>query len=81
VVLMAYPKVVLDSKSQSTSSTKTNEGQRFAFTGTIDQIGNDIKRIKQMDIDHIVFGYNFIPVGRDVNKMSEITKQLAKFAR
>jgi hypothetical protein len=34
-----------------------------------------------MDIDHIVFGYNFIPIGRDVNKMSEITKQLAKFAR
>jgi hypothetical protein len=72
--------VALDSKSQSTSST-TNEAQRFPFTGTIDQIGNDIKRIKQMDIDHIVFGYNFIPIGRDVNKMSEITKQLAKFAR
>jgi alkanesulfonate monooxygenase SsuD/methylene tetrahydromethanopterin reductase-like flavin-dependent oxidoreductase (luciferase family) len=80
VILMAYPKVSLDSKSQSTSST-TNEGQRFPFTGTMDQIGNDIKRIKQMDIDHIVFGYNFIPVGGDVNKMSEITKQLAQFAR
>jgi probable F420-dependent oxidoreductase len=80
VILMTYPKVALDSKSQSTSST-TNEAQRFPFTGTIDQIGNDIKRIKHMDIDHIVFGYNFIPIGRDVNKMSEITKQLAKFAR
>jgi hypothetical protein len=68
------------SSNESTSST-TNEGQRFPFTGTIDQIGNDIKRIKQMDIDHIVFGYNFIPVGRDINKMSEITKQLAQFAR
>jgi hypothetical protein len=34
-----------------------------------------------MDIDHIVFGYVFIPVGGDVNKMSEITKQLAQFAR
>jgi probable F420-dependent oxidoreductase len=79
VILMAYPKVALDSKSQSTSSI-INEGQRFPFTGTINQIGNDIKRIKQMDIDHIVFGYNFIPIGRDVNKMLEITKQLVKFA-
>jgi hypothetical protein len=34
-----------------------------------------------MDIDHIVFGYSFIPVGRDVNKVLDITKQLAKFAR
>jgi alkanesulfonate monooxygenase SsuD/methylene tetrahydromethanopterin reductase-like flavin-dependent oxidoreductase (luciferase family) len=80
VILLAHLNVALDSKSQSTSST-TNEAQRFPFTGTIDQIGDDIKRIKQMDIDHIVFGYNFIPLGRDVDKMLDITKQLAKFAR
>lgn len=34
-----------------------------------------------MDIDHIVFGYNFILIGKDVNKMLDITKQLSKFAR
>jgi probable F420-dependent oxidoreductase len=78
VILLAHLNVALDSKSQSSA---TNEGQRFPFTGTIDQIGNDIKRIKQMDIDHIVFGYAFIPIGRDPNKVLEITKQLAKFAR
>jgi probable F420-dependent oxidoreductase len=80
VILLAHLNVALDSKSQSTSSS-TNEGQRFPFIGTIDQIGNDIKRIKQMDIDHLVFGYNFIPIGRNVDKMLDITKQLAKFAR
>ena len=80
VILLAHLNVALDSKSQSTSSS-TNEGQRFPFTGTIDQIGNDIKRIKQMDIDHLVFGYNFIPIGGNVDKMLDITKQLAKFAR
>lgn len=80
VILLAHLNIALDSKSQSTSST-TKEGQRFPFTGTVDQIGNDIKRIKQMDIDHIVFGYNFIPLGRDINKMLDITKQLSKFAK
>ncbi|MDF2767517.1 MAG: fgd1 [Nitrososphaeraceae archaeon] len=79
VILLAHLNVALDSKSQST--TTTNEDQRFPFTGTIDQIGNDIKRIKQMDIDHIIFGYVFVPIGRDVNKMLDLTKQLAKFAR
>jgi probable F420-dependent oxidoreductase len=81
VILLAHLNVALDSKSQS--STTTSEGQRFPFTGTIDQIGNDIRRVKQMDvdIDHIVLGYNFIPMGRDVDKMIDITKQLAKFAR
>jgi probable F420-dependent oxidoreductase len=79
VILLAHLNVALDSKSQST--TTTNEDQRFPFTGTMDQIGNDIKRIKQMDIDHIIFGYVFVPIGRDVNKILDLTKQLAKFAR
>jgi probable F420-dependent oxidoreductase len=78
VILLAHLNVALDSKSQSTT---TNEDQRFPFTGTIDQIGNDIKRIKQMDIDHIIFGYVFVPIGRDVNKILDLTKQLTKFAR
>jgi len=77
VILLTYLKVALD----SSQSTTTNEGQRFPFTGTVDQIGNDIKRVKQMDIDHIVLGYNFIPMGKDVDKMIDITKQLAEFAR
>ena len=79
VILLAHLNVALDSKGQST--TTTNEDQRFPFTGTIDQIGNDIKRIKQVDIDHIIFGYVFVPIGRDVNKILDLTKQLAKFAR
>jgi probable F420-dependent oxidoreductase len=80
VILLAHLNVALDSKSQSTSST-TKEGQRFPFTGTVDQIGNDIKRIKQMDIDHIVFGYVFIPIGRDVDSVINITKELSIYAR
>ena len=69
--------MILDSNSQST----INEDQRFPFTGTVDQIRDDIKKVKQKDIDHIVSRYNFVSIGRDVDKMLDITKQLAKFAR
>ena len=78
VILLTYPNVDVDSKNQSVT---TNEGQRFPLTGTIDQVRSDMERIKQIGIDHIVFGYNFIPTGRDLDKMLDITKQLAKFAR
>jgi probable F420-dependent oxidoreductase len=71
VILLTYPNIV-DSKSQL-----TNEGQRFPLTGTIDQAGNDIQRIKQMGIDHIIFA----SIGRDLDKVMDITKQLSKFAR
>ncbi|MGB6530595.1 MAG: TIGR03619 family F420-dependent LLM class oxidoreductase [Candidatus Nitrosopolaris sp.] len=71
VILLTFPKIV-----------DSNADQRFPLTGTIDQAGNDIQRIKQMGIDHIIFGgWTFIPMGRDLDKVMDITKQLSKFAR
>jgi probable F420-dependent oxidoreductase len=79
VILLTYPNVDISSKSQS--ETTTNQSQRFPLTGTIDQVGSDLGKIKQIGVDHIVFGYNFISTGRALDKMLDITKQLAKFAR
>ncbi|WP_158385521.1 LLM class F420-dependent oxidoreductase [Candidatus Nitrososphaera evergladensis] len=74
VFVLSYP-TVMDSPSP-------NQQQRWPMTGTIDQIGSDIERIKAIDgVDHIIFGYAFSSVGRDVKKMIEITKQLVRFAR
>jgi thiamine monophosphate synthase len=47
------------------------------MTGTIDQIGTDIDQIKAMDVEHIIFGHIFSPIGKDMKKMIQITKQLA----
>ena len=76
MVVLSYPNV-LDSSSQGSSSSQ----QRLPMSGTIDQIGSDIDRIKAMGAEHIIFGYAFSPLGRDVKKMMEVTKQLATFSR
>src|SRR5918996_98797 len=73
-ILLTFPNLA-DSKSQ----TPIEESQRYPLTGTIDQIGNDIKRIKDMGIDHIILSLNFQPVGKDIDSAIEITKQLSKF--
>lgn len=51
------------------------------MTGAIDQLGTDIDRIKAMDVEHIIFGYVFSPIGKDMKNMIEITTQLARFAK
>jgi hypothetical protein len=51
------------------------------LTGTVDEIAGDLKRIKGMGVEHIVFGYNFISTGKDVDKMIDTTKQLSQFVR
>jgi len=72
-IVLAYPNV----ENQSS----TNDRNRFPLTGAIDEIGRDIQRIKDIGVDHIIFGYNFVPIGRDVDKMISLTKELSKFAR
>ena len=76
IFVLSYPNV-LDSSSQSSSSNQ----QRSPMSGTFDQIGTDIDRIKAMGAEHIIFAYAFSPIGKDVKKMMEVTKQLARFAR
>ena len=75
-ILLTYPNVV-----ESKNEQLTNESQRFPLTGTIDQIGNDIKRIKKIGVNHIVFGYNFLPIGRDIDSVINKSKELSKYAR
>ena len=74
IILLTYPSVV-ESKEEK------NINNRFPMTGTVDQIGKDIKELKDIGIDHIIFGHNFSPLGKDIDKMIDTTKQFAKFAR
>jgi probable F420-dependent oxidoreductase len=73
IFALTYPNV-LDSSSPNSSE------QRLPMTGTTDQIGSDIEQIKAMDIEHIIFGHAFSAIARDMKKMIEITKELARFA-
>ena len=72
---MTYPKVVED-----TSSSHNKECERPPMIGTIDETGSDMRRIKDMGVEHIIFGYSFLPIGRNVDKMIDTTKQLSKFS-
>jgi probable F420-dependent oxidoreductase len=76
IFVLTYPNL-LDSSSPAPSS----EQQRSPMTGTTDQIGTDIDKIKSMGVEHIIFGYVFSPIGKDKIRMIEITKQLARFAK
>jgi probable F420-dependent oxidoreductase len=76
VILLTFPNIV-----DSNSRTPHEEGQRSPLTGTIDEIGDDVKRIKEIGISHIIFGFNFSPIRADFNKIITITKQLTRFAR
>jgi probable F420-dependent oxidoreductase len=74
MILLTYPKVI-----ENSSSSHHKEHERPPITGTLDEIGSDLRRIKEMGVEHIIFGYSFLPIGRNVDKMIDTTKELSKF--
>ena len=77
VIILTYPNVIEQSAQGNNSS-----GQRMPMSGTIDQIGSDIERLKHIDgVEHIIFGYAFSTIGKDVKRMVDVSKQLARFAK
>jgi probable F420-dependent oxidoreductase len=75
VLTLTFPQV-----SQVTSNSKEKyqqQSQRFPLTGTIEEIGRDIQRIKEMGVEHIMFAF----VGLGLDKVIDTTKQLSRYAR
>jgi probable F420-dependent oxidoreductase len=73
-IMKTYPKVIAD---QSANDDKN----RYPLSGTMDQIGDDIRRMKEIGVDHIIFDYSFAPIGSNVDDMMDMSKKLSKFAR
>ena len=73
IYIGSYPNVL----ESPVSSNET----RSPMTGTIEQIGSDIEQIKAMGTNHIFFGYMFSSISKDMKKMVEVTKHLARFAK
>ena len=73
VILLTYPNIQESGNSEG--------GQRFPMTGTIEEIGADIKVIKDMGIEHIVLGYFFSPKYESIDQTIEISRQLMHYAK
>lgn len=73
-IMLTYPKVIADQSSN-------NDKDRYPLTGTIDQIGDDIRRMKDIGVDHIIFDYMFAPIGSNVDEMIDMSRELSKFGR
>jgi hypothetical protein len=75
ILTLTFPQITL---SEGKNNSKGgSQPQRFPLTGTIEEIGRDIQRIKEMGVEHIMFAF----VGLGLDKVVDIAKQLSKFAR
>jgi probable F420-dependent oxidoreductase len=72
IIVIIYPNV----------AERRNEVEnRFDFTGTIRQVGNNIGRLKKMGVGHIILNYNRSLIEDDMDAVIDISKTLMTYAR
>jgi probable F420-dependent oxidoreductase len=76
-VALTFPQVSEGKSNSDMAMQQQQQPQRFPFTGTIEEIGKDIKRIKEMGVEHIVFAF----IGLELDRIIDTAKQLGNFAR
>jgi hypothetical protein len=72
IVVIIYPNV---------TELSTEEAKRLAFTGTMEQIRNDIDRLKKMGVGHIILNYNRSLIENDMNAIIDTPKQILTYAK
>src|SRR5438552_1120468 len=70
IIMLTFPEVITDTH-------KENRAQRTPFSGTVDDIGYDLARIKEMGVDHVIFGLT----EPDLDRLIDTAKQISKFAK
>jgi probable F420-dependent oxidoreductase len=71
IILIIYPNVRQFSQKES----------RIPFSGSIEQVGNDIEMLKEMNVGHVILNYNRSPIQNDMNAIIKISQQLLPYIR
>ena len=58
-------------------SNKENGGPETPFSGTIEDVGNDLRKIEKMGVHHVIFGL----IDPDLDRIIDTAKQLSKFIK
>jgi probable F420-dependent oxidoreductase len=83
ILALTFPQITnRTNTAESQEGTRSEKGsnsqsQRSPLSGTIDEIGSDIQRIKGMGVEHIIFAF----VGLESDKAINIAKDLSNYAR
>jgi alkanesulfonate monooxygenase SsuD/methylene tetrahydromethanopterin reductase-like flavin-dependent oxidoreductase (luciferase family) len=64
-----------NTNKKATLSKQNNGNKKISMSGTIEEVGDDLRKIKEMGSDHVIFGF----MGIDSKQVIDTVKQLCGF--
>jgi probable F420-dependent oxidoreductase len=68
IAILVFPQI-------NTYPTKQDTNKKVPLSGTLDEVGDDLRKIKEMGADHVIFGF----MGMDPKQVIDTVKQLSRF--
>ena len=71
IITLTFPQIIADSH-------KEDGAQRTPFRGTVDDVGHDLRSIKEMGVDHVIFGLTEPDLNRVIDTAKQVPNSLNK---
>jgi probable F420-dependent oxidoreductase len=87
IAAILYPNIIhscyTDNNNNNKQEVEENQQQqsRQPLKGNIDQVGNDLREINEIGVDHAILSYNRSPISNNINSIIDVSKQLLTFVR
>jgi probable F420-dependent oxidoreductase len=81
IAAILYPNI-LDSGGITNKQEKENQQKSsHLLNGDIDQVGNDLREIHDLGVNHAILNYNRSPISNDIDSIIDVSKRLWAFIR
>jgi probable F420-dependent oxidoreductase len=85
IAAILYPNIIHSCYTDNNNKQEVEENQqqqsRQPLKGNIDQVGNDLREINEIGVDHAILSYNRSPISNNINSIIDVSKQLLTFVR
>jgi probable F420-dependent oxidoreductase len=82
IAAILYPNVIdSDDRNNKQEDGNQQQSRRQLLNGNIDKVGNDLREINEIGVDHAILNYNRSPISNDTDRIVDVSKQLWTFVR
>ena len=85
IAAILYPNIIhsgyTDNNNNKQEEGNQQQQSRQLLKGNIVQVGNDLRKINEIGVDHAILSYNRSPISNNINSIIDVSKQLGTFVR
>jgi probable F420-dependent oxidoreductase len=79
IVAILYPNIKHSGYTDEEKDERSEE--RKLLSGSVDEIGKDLQKIKKIGVDHAIYNYNRSSISNSIDDIIDISKRISVFIR